>query len=144
MGNKHNKLKVQFWRKIQRQRVLETTFRNGQRVAQPKISPPLYLNTLHDVLELCLQVERTARAVPASIANSQLRPPSLIADAPMKLWLRQLDFAALEELHRKSVVASAKAKLLQTRGVHAYRVNRIRELTHHELEHRKKEEEASN
>lgn len=60
----------------------------------------------------------------------------------MKLWLKQLDCATLEELHRKSVVACAKAKLLQTRGVHAYRVNRIRELTHRELEHRKKEEEA--
>ena len=117
------------------------TFKNGQRVAQPKVSPPSYLNTLHDVLELCLQAERTARAVPSSIENSQLRPPSLIADAPMKLWLRQLDFATLEDLHRRSVVASAKAKLLEERDVRAYRVNRIRELAHRELTHREKEEE---
>ena len=142
MGNRTNKMKVQFWRRIQRQRVLETTFKNGQRVAQPKVSPPLYLNTLHDVLELCLQAERTARVVPSSIENSQLRPPSLIADAPMKLWLRQLDCATLEELHRKSVVACAKSLLLQKRDVRAYRVNRIREQTHRELEHRKREEEA--
>ena len=144
MGNKRNKMKVQFWRRIQRQRqrTLDMTFRNGRRVDPPKVSPPLYLNTPHDVLELCLRVEPTARAVPSLIANSQLRPPSLIADAPMKLWLKQLDCATLEELHRKSVAVCAKSLLLQTRDVHAYRVNRIRELIHRELEHRKKEEKA--
>ena len=102
-----------------------------------KLSPPLLLNTLDDVLQLCLQVERTAVAVPHSIENSQLRPPSLIIDAPLKLRLKQLDFETLESLHRKYVVASAKAKLLGQRNEAAYRADRIRKVVHRELEYRR-------
>lgn len=92
---------------------------------------------LLDVLQHCLQVERTAVAVPSSISNSQLRPPSLIAYAPLKLWLKLLDFETLKVLHNKSVAASAKAKLLGQRDETAYHVNRIREATHRELEYRR-------
>ena len=112
-------------------------FISGPRGGPPKLSQPSLLNTLPDVLQHCLQVERTAVAVPSSISNSQLRPPSLIADAPLKLWLKLLDFETLEVLHNKSVAASAKAKLLGQRDETAYRVNRIREATHRELEYRR-------
>ena len=54
-----------------------------------KLSPPLLLNTLDDVLKHVSLVARTAVAVPSSIERSQLRPPSLIVDAPLKLWLGQ-------------------------------------------------------
>lgn len=130
-----NKRKVQFWQRIQRNQTIRSTV--GQPGIRLKASPPLSLNTLDDVLQLCLQVERTAVAVPHSISNSQLRPPSLIADAPLKLWLKQLDFETLEVLHNKSVVACTKAKLLGQRDEAAYRTNRIREATHRELEHRR-------
>lgn len=103
-------------------------FISGPRGGRPKPSQPSLLNTLPDVLQHCLQVERTAVAVLSSISNSQLRPPSLIADAPLKLWLKLLDFETLEVLHNKSVAASAKAKLLGQRDETAYRVNRIRRL----------------
>lgn len=83
-----------------------------------------------------------AVAVPHSIANSQLQSPSLIADAPLKLWLKLLDFETLESLHHKSVAACAKAKLLGQRDEAAYRTNRIMEATHRELEHRRKQQES--
>lgn len=124
----NNKAKARKWRNTQR----TMAFISGPRGGRPK---PSLLNTLPDVLQHCLQVERTAVAVPSSISNSQLRPPSLIADAPLKLWLKLLDFETLEVLHNKSVAASAKAKLLGQRDETAYRVNRIREATHRELEY---------
>lgn len=93
--------------------------------------------TLPDVLQHCLQVERTAVAVPSSIERSQLRPPSLIGDAPLKLWLKQLDSETLEALYNKSVVECTKAKLLGQRDENAYRANRIREIAHRELEYRR-------
>lgn len=102
-----------------------------------KRSPLLLLNTLDDVLKHVSLAAHTAVAVPSSIENSQLRPPSLITDAPLKLWLKLLDFETLEVLHNKSVAASAKAKLLGQRDEAAYRVNRIREATHRELEYRR-------
>ncbi len=111
-------------------------FISGPRGGRPKPSQPSLLNTLPDVLQHCLQVERTAVAVPSSISNSQLRPPSLIADAPLKLWLKLLDSEILESLHRKSVVACTKAMFLGQRDEAAYRTNRIMEATHRELEHR--------
>lgn len=129
-----NKRKVQFWRRLQRTQIINSTV--GQHGIRPKASPPSLLNTLPDVLQLCLQVERTAAAVPHSIANSQLRPPSLIADAPLKLWLKLLDSETLESLHRKSVVASAEAKLLGRHDAAAISVNRIREATTRELQRR--------
>lgn len=132
---KLNKSKVQFWRRIQRTRTKNSTV--GQPGIQLKASPPSLLNTLPDVLQLCLQVERTAAAVPHSIENSQLRPPSLIADAPLKLWLKLLDSETLESLHRKSVVASAKAMLLGEHDAAAISANRIRETTTRELQHRR-------
>lgn len=130
-----NKPKVQFWRRIQRTRTKNSTA--GQPAFRRNTSPPLLLNTLPDVLQLCLLAARTAVAVPSSIENSQLRPPSLITDAPLKLWLKQLDFETLESLHDKSVVACAKAKLLEQRDETAYRTNRIREATTRELEYRR-------
>lgn len=130
-----NKRKARAWQKIQRTQTRNSTV--GQPGIQLKASPLSLLNTLPDVLQHCLQVERTAVAVPSSISNSQLRPPSLIADAPLKLWLKLLDFETLEVLHNKSVAASAKAKLLGQRDETAYRVNRIREATHRELEYRR-------
>ena len=102
-----------------------------------KLSPPLLLNTLDDVLKHVSLVARTAVAVPSSIERSQLRPPSLITDAPLKLWLKQLDSETLEVLYNKSVVACTKAKLLGQRNEAAYRANRIREITHRELEYRR-------
>ena len=129
----NSKAKARKWRNIQR----TMAFISGPRGGRPKPSQPSLLNTLPDVLQHCLQVERTAVAVPSSISNSQLRPPSLIVDAPLKLWLKLLDFETLEVLHNKSVAASAKAKLLGQRDETAYRVNRIREATHRELEYRR-------
>ena len=52
-----------------------------------KLSPPLLLNTLDDVFKHVSLVARTEVAMPSSIESSQLRPPSLITDAPLKLWL---------------------------------------------------------
>ena len=104
----NSKAKARKWRNTQR----TMAFTSGPRGGRPKPSQPSLLNTLPDVLQHCLQVERTAVAVPSSISNSQLRPPSLIADAPLKLWLKLLDFETLEVLHNRSVAASAKAKLL--------------------------------
>ena len=101
-----------------------------------KLSPPLLLNTLDDVLKHVSLVARTAVAVPSSIERSQLRPPSLITDAPLKLWLKQLDSETLEVLYNKSVVACTKAKLLGQLDEAAYRANRIREIAHRELEYR--------
>lgn len=129
----NSKAKARKWRNTQR----TMAFISGPRGGRPKPSQPSLLNTLPDVLQHCLQVERTAVAVPHSIANSQLRPPSLIADAPLKLWLKQLDSEALEVLYNKSVVACTKAKLLGQRNEAAYRNNRIREIAHRELEYRR-------
>lgn len=130
-----NKRKVQFWRRLQRTQIRNSTV--GQPGIRPKASPLSLLNTLPDVLQLCLQVERTTVAVPHSIENSQLRPPSLVADAPLKLWLKRLDSETLESLHRKSVAACAKAKLLGKHDAAAISVNRIREATTRELQHRR-------
>lgn len=134
----NSKAKARKWRNTQR----TMAFISGPRGGRPKPSQPSLLNTLPDVLQHCLQVERTAVAVPSSISNSQLRPPSLIADAPLKLWLKQLDSETLESLHHKYVVACTKAKLLGQRNEAAYRANRIREITHHELEYRRKKQES--
>lgn len=92
---------------------------------------------LPDVLQRCLQVERTAVAVPSSISNSQLRPPSLIGDAPLKLWLKRLDSKVLVDLHNKYVGLCAKNKLLGRRDETAYRTDRLREAIHRELEYRR-------
>lgn len=113
----------------------------GQPGAPLKHSPLLWLNTLDDVLKHVSPAAHTAAAVPSSIERSQLRPPSLIADAPLKLWLKQLDSETLEVLYNKSVVACTKAKLLGQRDEAAYRTNRIREATHRELEYRRKKQE---
>lgn len=130
-----NKRKVQFWRRIQRTQTRNSTA--GLPDAPPKRSPPLLLNTLDDVLEHVSLAARTAVAVPSSIERSQLRPPSLIVDAPLKLWLKQLDLEILESLYNKCVVACAKAKLLGQRNEAAYRANRIRKIAHRELEYRR-------
>ena len=74
-----NKRKVQFWRRIQRTQTRNSTV--GLPGAPLKLSPPLLLNTLDDVLKHVSLVARTAVAVPSSIERSQLRPPSLITDA---------------------------------------------------------------
>ena len=94
------------WLKIQP----DTTTSAGLPGAPLKLSPPLLLNTLDDVLKHVSLVARTAVAVPSSIERSQLRQPSLITDAPLKLWLKQLDSETLEVLYNKSVVACTKAK----------------------------------
>ena len=121
------------WPKTQ----LDMTANAGLPGAPLRHSPLLWLNTLDDVLKHVSLACRTAVAVPSSIENSQLRPPSLIADAPLKLWLKQLDLEILEVLYNKSVAACAKAKLLGQRNEAAYRVNRIREAAHRELEYRR-------
>lgn len=135
-----NKPKVQSWRRIQRTQTRNSTV--GQRDAPLKHSPLLWLNTLDDVLKHVLPAVHTAVAVPPSIERSQLRPPSLVADAPLKLWLKQLDSKTLEVLYNKSVVACTKAKLLGQRDEAAYRTNRIREATYRELEYRRKKQES--
>ena len=129
----NSKAKARKWRNTQR----TMAFISGPRGGRPKPSQPSLLNTLPDVLQHCLQVERTAVAVPSSISNSQLRPPSLIADAPLKLWLKQLDSETLEVLYNKSVVECTKAKLLGQRDENAYRANRIREITRREIDYRR-------
>lgn len=121
------------WRRTQQL----TSTKTGLPGAPLKLSPPLLLNTLDDVLKHVSLVAHTAVAVPSSISNSQLRPPSLITDAPLKLWLKQLDSETLEALYNKSVVACTKAKLLGHRNETAYRANRIREIAHRELEYRR-------
>lgn len=135
-----NKRKAQLWRRIQRTRTKSSTI--GQPGAPLKHSPLLWLNTPDDVLKHVSPAVHTAVAVPPSIERSQLRPPSLIADAPLKLWLKQLDLETLEALHNKSVVVCTKAKLLGQRDEAAYRANRIREATHRELEYRRKKQES--
>lgn len=130
-----NKRKVQLWRRTQGTQTRNSTV--GLPGAPLKHSPLLWLNTLDDVLKHVSPAVHTAVAVPSSIERSQLRPPSLIADAPLKLWLKQLDSETLEVLHNKSVVACTKAKLLGQRNEAAYRTNRIREATHRELEYRR-------
>ena len=126
-----SKAKTRKWRNTQR----TMAFISGPRGGRPKPSQPSLLNTLPDVLQHCLQVERTAVAVPSSISNSQLRPPSLIADAPLKLWLKLLDFETLEVLLNKYVGLCAKNKLLYVR--HASSADRLREAIHRELEYRR-------
>lgn len=74
-----NRPKVQFWRRTQRTQTRNSTV--GLPGAPLKLSPPLLLNTLGDVLKHVSLVARTAVAVPSSIERSQLRPPSLITDA---------------------------------------------------------------
>ena len=69
-----------------------------------KASPPLSLRTLDDVLK---HVSLAARTVPSSIEKSQLRSPSLITDAPLKLWLKRLDSKTLEVLYNTFVVECA-------------------------------------
>lgn len=121
------------WPKTQ----LDMTTDAGLPGAPLKLSPPLWLNTLDDMRKHFSLVAHTAVAVPSSIERSQLRPPSLIGDAPLKLWLKQLDSETLEVLYNKSVVECTKAKLLGQRDENAYRANRIREATHRELEYRR-------
>lgn len=121
------------WPKTQ----LDMTTDVGLPGAPLKLSPPLLLNTLDDVLEHVSLVAHTAVAVPSSIERSQPWPPSLIGNAPLKLWLKQLDSETLEVLYNKSVVACTKAKLLGQRNEAAYRANRIREIAHRELEYRR-------
>lgn len=130
-----NKRKVQLWRRTQGTQTRNSTV--GLPGAPLKHSPLLWLNTLDDVLKHVSPAAHIAAAVPSSIERSQLRPPSLIADAPLKLWLKQLDLETLEVLYNKSVVACTKAKLLGQRDETAYRTNRIREATHRELEYRR-------
>jgi len=130
-----NKPKVQSWRRTQRTQTRNSTV--GQPGAPPRRSPPLLLNTLDDVLKHVSLAARTAVAVPSSIERSQLRPPSLIVDAPLKLWLKQLDLEILEALYNKCVAACAKAKLLGQHNETAYRNDRIREAANRELEYRR-------
>lgn len=135
-----NKRKARAWRSLQRTQTKNSTV--GQPGVPLKHSPLLWLNTLDDVLKHVLPAVHTAVAMPPSIERSQLRPPNLIADAPLKLWLKQLDLKTLEILYNKSVVACTKAKLLGQRDEAAYRTNRIREATHRELECRRKKQES--
>lgn len=134
-----NKRKAREWRRIRRIQIRSSTV--GLPDDPLKHSPLLLLNTLDDVLEHVSLVARTAVAVavavPPSIERYQLRPPSLITDAPLKLWLKQLDSETLEVLYNKSVVACTKAKLLGQRNEAAYRANRIREIAYRELEYRR-------
>ena len=110
---------------------------NNQPDIPLKLSPPLLLNTLDDVLKHISLVARTAVAVPSSIERSQLRPPSFKGASPIKLWLKQLDSETLEVLYNKSVVECTKAKLLGQRDENAYRANRIRELARREIDYRR-------
>ena len=102
-----------------------------------KASPPLWLSTLDDMRKHFSLAADTAAAVPYSTERSQLQPPSSITDAPLKLWLKQLDSETLEVLHNKSVVECTKAKLLGQRDENAYRANRIRELARREIDYRR-------
>lgn len=74
----------------------------------------------------------TRNRVWGSVTNERL-----IGDAPLKLWLKQLDSETLEVLYNKSVVECTKAKLLGQRDENAYRANRVREIIRHELEYRR-------
>ena len=87
-----------------------------------KLSPPLLLNTLDDVLKHVSLVARTAVAVPSSIERSQLRPPSLITEAPLKRTIADSIMKTPASLSNPQLVAMrrdyfrrlAKAKLLNT------------------------------
>lgn len=105
-------------------------------------SPPLWLSTLDDMRKHFSLAADTAVAVPSSIEKSQLQSPSLIADTPLKLWLKRLDSETLEALYNKSVVECTKAKLLGQRDENAYRANQIRELARRELDYRCKQSRA--
>lgn len=126
------------WPKTQ----LDMTTGAGLPDAPLKHSPLLWLNTLDDVLKYVSLAAHTAVAVPSSIENSRLRPPSLIADAPLKLWLKQLDLETLEVLYNKYVATCTKAKLLGQRNGAVYRADRIRRIAHRELEYRRKKQES--
>ena len=72
-----------------------------------KASPPLWLNTLDDMRKHASLAASTEAVVPYSIENSQLQSPSLITDAPLKLWLKRLDSETLEVLYNKCVAVCA-------------------------------------
>ena len=134
-----SKSRAQKWRNTQR----NMTTLDGRKGGPPKLSQPLWLNTLHDVLVQCSLAERTlspasvSTTVPSVVERSQLRPPSLIGDAPLKLWLKRLDSKVLVDLHNKYVGLCAKNKLLGRRDETAYRTDRLREAIHRELEYRR-------
>ena len=129
----NSKAKAREWRNTQR----TMAFISGPRGGRPKPSQPLLLNTLDDMRKHVSLAANTAAAVPSSTERSQLQPPSLITDTPLKLWLKQLDSETLEVLYNKSVVACTKAKLLGQRDENAYRANRIREIARREIDYRR-------
>ena len=129
----NSKAKAREWRNTQR----TMAFISGPRGGRPKPSQPLLLNTLDDMRKHVSLAANTAAAVPSSTERSQLRPPSLITDAPLKLWLKQLDSETLEVLYNEYVVECTKAKLLGQRDENAYRANRIREIARREIDYRR-------
>ena len=110
-----NKRKVQFWRRIQRTQTRNSTV--GLPGAPLKLSPPLLLNTLDDVLKHVSLAARTAVAVPSSIERSQLRPPSLIAGDttatyPLDQQLQALGDERLKAAHEAAMAGLTAEKLL--------------------------------
>lgn len=133
MSERSNEKRMQQWRKTQR--IIRIAGGPGAGLMNFwQASSP---STLQRVLEICLSEPRTATAIPAAIENSQLRGPSLIVDAPLKLWMKLLDFETLSQIHRTSVATCAKFLLIGVTPF-AHRVDRIRKAAERELRWREK------
>lgn len=133
MSKRSTKKRVQQWRR--NQRIIRTTVgRAAVLTSFWRASSP---STLQRVLEICLSAPRTATAIPPEIENSQLQGPSLIVDAPLKLWMKLLDFETLSQLHQTSIVAHAK-HLFTGKKLFTRRVDRIRKVAERELRWREK------
>lgn len=133
MSKRSTKKRVQQWRR--NQRIIRTTVGHA---ADPmnfwRVSSP---STLQRVLEICLSAPRTATTLLPEIENLQLQGPSLIVDAPLKLWVKLLDSENLSQLHQMSIAAHAKY-LLTGMKLPAERINRVRKVAEREVRWREK------
>lgn len=86
------------WRRIQ----AITTTTGGQDARAVSTYRPYCFEKLQYMLDHCLRVMRreppSPYQIPASISSAELRPPSLIREAPTRLWLSKLDQEALDRL----------------------------------------------
>lgn len=133
MSKRSTKKRVQQWRR--NQRIIRTTAgRAADLMSFWLVSSP---STLQRALEICLSAPRTATAIPSEIENLQLQGPSLIVDAPLKLWVKLLDSETLSQLHQTSIAAHAKHLLTGVKPS-AQRANRIRKVVEREIRWREK------
>lgn len=133
MSKRSTKKRVQQWRR--NQRIIRTTV--GRAAVQANFWRASSPSTLQRVLEICLSVPRTATTLLPEIENLQLQGPSLIVDAPLKLWVKLHDSESLSQLHQALIAACAKY-LLTGMKLPAERINRIREVAEREVRWREK------